>query len=356
MAAASGCGGAGAYDCAEAVACEIWNDDGTSNGHCWGQCVHAPPQSFGDPVLVWTGPEALAPASCAELVRIVPGTGERIPLGGATRTLFARAVPEPTHGCPGCACTAPACALPQTVTARSIEACGDGSAGTQTSFLPPAGWDGSCVSPGTVAAEQLGSLWIGPAIWEPCTPIVADEPPQPLSGGVGEVAVGCSGVVEGALCPGEGELCMLEQQSAHLPDGWRHCTVGNGDLGCQQPEGGADPRTIFSDKLGVFYVNLETTPGCSPCTCEAPATSRCEALVFAWEDGACSDMLVGIDVNEREGTCVDPVSGSTLSSVSATWLSNEPGTCKPTGGDPIHDEVVGEAKTICCLPKALEAP
>ncbi|WP_437586217.1 hypothetical protein [Sorangium sp. So ce1000] len=239
-----------------------------------------------------------------------------------------------------------------------IEACGDGSAVTQTSFLTPAGWDGSCVSPGTVAAEQLGSLSIGPAIWEPCTPIVADEPPQPQprSAGVDEVAVGCSGVVEAKLCPGQGELCMLEQQPAHLPDGWRHCIVGEGDLGCQQPEGGADPRKIFSDKLGVFYEDLVTAPACSPCTCEAPATSRCEALVVAWEDGACSDMLVGIDVNEREGICVDPVSGSTLSSVSATWLSNEPGTCTPRGGEPRNDRVIGRAKTVCCLPKALEAP
>ncbi|WP_437850609.1 hypothetical protein [Sorangium sp. So ce363] len=45
-----------------------------------------------------------------------------------------------------------------------------------------------------------------------------------------------------------------------------------------------------------------------------------------------------------------------LGSVSAMWLSSEPGTCKPTGGDPIHDKVVGDAKTVCCLPKALEAP
>ncbi|WP_437586218.1 hypothetical protein [Sorangium sp. So ce1000] len=117
-AAVSGCSSAGGYDCAEAITCQIWNDDGTSNGYCWGQCVHAPPGSFGAPELVWTGPEVLAPASCAELVRIVPGTGERIPLADATRTLFARAMPEPTHGCPACACTAPACALPQTVTAR----------------------------------------------------------------------------------------------------------------------------------------------------------------------------------------------------------------------------------------------
>lgn len=354
-AAASGCGGAGAYDCAEAVTCEIWNDDGTSNGHCWGQCVHAPPESFGEPTLVWTGPEVLAPASCAELVRIVPGTGERIPFGGATRTLFARAIPEPTHGCPACACTAPACALPQTVTAKSIEACGDGSTGTQTSFLLPAGWDGSCMSPGTVTAEQLGSLSIGPAIWEPCTPIVADEPPQPLSGGVGEVAVGCSGVVESKLCPDEAELCMLEQQPAHLPDGWRHCIVGSGILGCQQPEGGADPRKIFSDRLGVFYEDLVTAPACSPCTCEAPATSRCEALVVAWEDAACSDILVGADVAER-GICLVPEPTSSLASVSATWLSNEPGTCKPTRGEPIKDDVVARAKTVCCLPKALEAP
>ncbi|WP_437708606.1 hypothetical protein WMF45_30640 [Sorangium sp. So ce448] len=105
----------------------------------------------------------------------------------------------------------------------------------------------------------------------------------------------------------------------------------------------------------MFYVNLETTPGCSPCACEAPATSRCEALVVAWEDAACSDILVGADVAER-GICLVPEPTSSLASVSATWLSNEPGTCKPRGGESRNDRVIGEAKTVCCLPKALVAP
>ncbi|WP_437670316.1 hypothetical protein [Sorangium sp. So ce131] len=356
MTAGSGCGGAGEYDCAEEVKCEIRNDDGTSNGHCWGQCVHAPHDSFGFPMLVWTGPEVLAPSSCADLVRVVPGTGERIPFGGATVTFFARTVPEPTHSCPTCACTAPACALPRTVTAMSMEACREDSVGTQTSLLLPAGWDGSCLSPGTVPSEQLGWLSIDPAIWEPCVPIVADEPPRPLSADTGDIAIGCSGPLALGLCPGGAELCMLDQQPAHLPDGWRHCIVGEGELDCQQPEGVADPRKIFSDRLGVFYEGLVTAPVCTPCTCMAPETSRCEALLYTWKDAACSDMLVGIGVNEREGVCVDPVSGSTLASVSATWLSNEPGTCTPTPGEPTNVPVDGKAKTVCCLPKALEAP
>lgn len=352
MAAAGGGGCRGEYDCAEDVLCEVVNEDGTSNGRCWGQCVHAPPGSFGAPMLVWTGPETLAPASCDDLVRVVPETGERLPLVGASPTFVGRALPIADHGCPACDCMAPGCALPSAVTARSLEMCGEPPGDAMTRFPLPSAWDGSCVSPGFLAPEQFGSLTIGPV--QMCMPFAASEPSRPLAAGTGDIAIACSGQVELKLCPDPSDLCMLYQQQAHLPDGWRHCVVADDDgtQECPQPGQMEDPRNVFSEKLSVFYDDLVSIPACTPCACDAPATSQCEAFVYAYEDRACNDMLFGIRVRTSgEETCVVPEPSSSLGSLSAVWLANEPGRCTPRGGEPYTDVKHGQPKLMCCLPR-----
>jgi hypothetical protein len=352
VAVAAGCGSE--RDCAEDVLCEVVNEDGTSNGHCWGQCVRAPLGSFGAPVLVWTGPETLAPSSCDELARVVPETGERIPLVGASPEFVGRALPIAAHDCPACECMAPACALPSAVTTSALGMCGTLSGDTMTPFPPPPGWDGSCVSPGFLAPEQFTSITIGSA--QMCMPFAAGEPSRPLAAGTGNVAIACSGEVELKLCPDPSELCMLYQQQAHLPDGWRHCIVAedDGTQECPQPGETADPRRVFSEKLSVFYDELVTTPACTPCACDAPATSRCEALVYAYEDRACSDLFFFVNATTSGGeTCAVPTPSTSLGSLSATWLANEPGRCTPRGGEPFPKVTHGQPKLLCCLPREL---
>ncbi|WP_234022671.1 hypothetical protein [Sorangium cellulosum] len=328
------------------------NDDGTSNGYCWGQCVHEPPASFRTPMLVWTGPEALAPSSCDELATIDPETSERIPFVGASPVFIGRALPVADHGCPVCDCMGPSCALPSIVTASELGTCSDGPGDPTTPFHPPPGWDGSCVSPGFLEPEQFASISIGPT--QRCTPFARGEPPQPLAAETGDVAVACGGRVESKLCPDPAEHCMLYQQQTRLPDGWRHCIVSD-DASveeCPQPEGTADPRKVFSEKVSVFYDHLVTTPACTPCACDVPETNRCEALVYTYEDRACSDMIFFIRVNEdEEGSCVVPVSTSSLGSLSATWITNEPGRCTPRGGEPFPEVKRGEPRLLCCLPR-----
>ncbi|WP_437477718.1 hypothetical protein WME75_28840 [Sorangium sp. So ce1014] len=350
VAAAGGCGGGEGSDCAEDLVCEILNDDGTSNGHCWGRCVPEPPEGISAPVLVWSGPEVLAP-SCDDLVWTVPGTtGEVVRLGHEPAVFRGWALPSEGHGCPACACTPPSCALPSEVTASSLFMCGEGPEETRTPFAPPPGWDGACVSPGWVGPDQLGSLAIGPTRAQPCAPVV-EEAPVPRDAPVVAAAVACTSRLVADLCALPGQFCMLYQQQDHLPEGWRHCVRAPGEnVPCEAAAEPGNPWPTYSEKLGVFYTEANETRDCTPCSCKPPETSRCEAFVSAYKDGACSDILVGISVPES-GTCVDPAPGYTLGSLSATWIVNEPGRCMPEGGTPV-DEPEGEgAETICCLPR-----
>ncbi|WP_438004065.1 hypothetical protein WME89_35225 [Sorangium sp. So ce321] len=352
VAAAGGGGCRGEDDCVEDVLCEVVNEDGTSNRHCWGQCVRAPMGAFGEPVLVWTGPETLAPSSCDDLVRVIPETGESLPLVGASPVFVGRALPIADHDCPACDCMAPGCALPSGVTARSRAMCGELSGDTMTPFPSPPGWDGSCVSPGFLAPEQFGSLTIAPV--QMCVPFAASEPSRPLAAGTGNIAIACSGHVELKLCPDPSDLCMLYQQQAHLPDGWRHCVVADDDgtMECPHPGETEDPRRVFSEKLSVFYDDLVAAPACTPCGCDAPTTNGCEALLYAYEDRACSDILFFIDVHAiDEEACVVPEPSSSLGSLSATWLANDPERCTPRGGEPFTEVKHGQPKILCCLPR-----
>ncbi|WP_437574056.1 hypothetical protein [Sorangium sp. So ce887] len=349
LAAAGGCG-AGEYDCAEGVTCEIVNANGTSNGHCWGQCVPEPPRGFDEPMLVWTGLEMLAP-SCDDLVWAIPGTNEVIRIADRPPAFVGRTPPGEAPSCPVCACTAPSCALPSDVTTSSLRLCEGENAGTRTPFAPPPGWDGSCVSPGWVPSELLGSLYLGSTTEQPCAPVV-EESPAPPDALTGEVAIACSGKVSSTLCAQDGQRCMLYQQQDHLPEGWRHCILADGDdRECQAPVAAGDPWPRFSEKLGVFYTEVDDTRGCTPCTCKPPETHRCEADLSAYEDRACSDFLVVGRMTTQRAICVDPGSTRTLGSLSATWIVNEPGRCTPEGGAPVGEIDARGPKTICCLPR-----
>ncbi|WP_437567142.1 hypothetical protein [Sorangium sp. So ce542] len=350
LAAAGGCGAGGEYDCAEDLVCEIFNDDGTSNGHCWGRCVPEPPTPFFPPELVWTGPDLLAP-SCDDLVWAVPGTtDEVVRLAPGPAAFRGWAPPSGELACPTCACTPPSCALPSEVTASApLYTCGEGPEETRTPFAPPPDWDGACVSPGRVGPEQLGWLAIGPTRQLPCTPVI-EEAPVPRDAPAVDAAVACKSSLVGSLCDLPRQLCMIYQQQDHLPEGWRHCVRAEGkDVPCEAPAAPGSPWPTYSEKLGVFYTAVNDSRECTPCSCKPPETSQCEAFMWAYEDRACSDVLLSIGVFQA-GICVAPEPGSTLGSLSATWVVNDPGTCTPQGGTPVGEPGEGAA-TICCLPR-----
>lgn len=308
-------------------------------------------EEFGTPVLVWTGPELLAPLWCDDLTWVVPETGAVIKPSRGFPKFLGRMVSRLEPACSRCTCTMPSCALPSDVTVFSGIMCGEEPAEARTSFAPPPGWDGACVSPGLVAPEQLGSFSIGPTREEPCVPVV-EAPPVPRDFIVNEVAIACPGEVYPDLCALDDQLCLLYQPRKHLPAPWRQCVLVEGaDRACEAPAAPHDPWPRFSEKLSGFYKEVRDTRRCTPCDCEPIEPSRCEALVSVYEDRACSEVPVDSARVAEDTICHDPGSGRGLGSLSATWVVNEPGSCTPTGGT-LDGTLEHEGPvTICCLPE-----
>ncbi|KYF82866.1 hypothetical protein BE20_35895 [Sorangium cellulosum] len=345
--AASGCWFVKPYDCAERLECDVINEDGTSNGACEGKCVPEPLNGFAEePELVWIGPEQLRPLACAG---VLPGA----PIDLSDSWTGRADMPDAPQ-CPACTCSAPMCELPAGVTARSLAVCQEGPGGVEMPFDAPPGWDGACVSPGTLPAERFGSYTIPPATERPCAPVPVDPPraeePQPRA--LGDlVAVACTGFVEEHLCDRE-PLCMLHQQRP--PPGFRHCIFTSASsnqgpsLPCSDPapRGGA-PR--YSDRF-VFYRDVIDDRTCSACTCTSVTPSTCEARVSTYEDAACGQPVATTTV-DGEGACVVPPSAMTLGSLSAEWLVNAPGSCAPRGGELTGTEPERVIMTLCCLPE-----
>lgn len=320
--------------------CPVVNDDGTSNGVCAGKCVIQELAFFTEPLLLWTGPEESEP-SCEELVWINPETGRTESIAPTTSFLL-QSISPGDGACPECACRGPECVLPRTAAATSLSSCERTPPATYTPFDPPANWRGACISPGTVPSEQVRSLWTGPVTEAPCTPTTLDRPrPEgPL-----QMAVACRGIVAESRCPEFTDLCMVRQQEANLPPGWRYCIAGNGgDQSCYPPaERGEAPR--FSDKLTFYSRDMDSTD-CQPCACLPSSTSRCEARVSAYTDRSCGDSaLIGAEEVAGEGDgCLQFDAGPALGSIRAEWVVNEPGSCIPVGGGP-------RPITVCCLPE-----
>jgi hypothetical protein len=324
--------------------CPVVNDDGTSNGVCSGKCVLQELAFFTEPLLLWMGPDESEPA-CEELVFVNPRSGKAETVAPTTAFLLQSNRPG-GEACPECACIGPDCVLPREVAANSLSSCEQAPPATYMPFNPPAEWRGACVSPGTVPSEQVRSIWTGPATEASCTPTTFERPPPegPL-----QIAVACRGIVAESRCPAFTDLCMVNQEEANVPPGWRYCIVGNGgDQSCYAPsKPGEAPR--FSDKL-TFYRRGVDELECAPCACLPGAPSRCEARVSAYTDRICSDSaLIGAEevvAGEGDG-CLQFDAGPALGSIRAEWMVNEPGSCIPTGGGP-------RAITVCCLPEPEE--
>jgi hypothetical protein len=48
--------------------------------------------------------------------------------------------------------------------------------------------------------------------------------------------------------------------------------------------------------------------------------------------------------------CMNNATSTGLASMAATWVKNEPGKCKPTGGDLVGNVVARQASLFCCQP------
>ncbi|AUX45282.1 hypothetical protein SOCE26_067630 [Sorangium cellulosum] len=321
--------------------CPVVNEDGTSNGVCSGKCVMQELAFFSEPLLLWMGSEESEP-SCEDLVFVNPETGDTESIAPTTSFLL-QSAPAGEAVCPECACIGPDCVLPRMVAANSLSACEQTTAATSTPFNPPPDWRGACVSPGTVPSERVRSIWTGPATEAPCTATTFDLPPPETPS---QIAVACRGIVAENQCPELTDLCLVHQQEANLPPGWRYCIVGSGgDQSCYPPAPPGDSPT-FSDKITLISRDANGAD-CEPCICLPGTPSRCQARVNAYADRACSeDALIGTaetSVGQGDG-CLQFDAGPALGSIRAEWEVNEPGSCIPAGGEP-------KPTTVCCLPE-----
>jgi hypothetical protein len=106
----------------------------------------------------------------------------------------------------------------------------------------------------------------------------------------------------------------------------------------------------------IFYKpdEIEDTRGCTPCSCELSMDSDCSVSISAYQDLTCSEkslIATGVvsltDVNPQ---CHDVMPGAGLQSMMATVLTDKPGTCQASGGEPVGEVKVDplKAHVFCC--------
>ncbi|WP_438039196.1 hypothetical protein [Sorangium sp. So ce128] len=331
LALASACGGTGEA-CDETVTCA-----GPAGEFCAGECVPMPvdaSQVRAEPVLLWEGSIDEEPPPCP------PDASDR-------KALLLYAGLDPAPGCPPCACSQPACELPAGVTASSLYMCQDGAPETRTPFDAPAGWDGACVDTAPIPPEQVGSIAVAPATAVPCAPVDAIVP---RSGGLGSPwkyhAKLCKGDFQAGACgDASGDVCFPRFHKRPTP-AFKRCVEATAD-----PE---SPNFKCPDEyLEEHTWFLGHDDGlCSPCACTPTEPSVCDALVSTYADTACGQEIASVIVND-DGGCTDPSAGFPLGSVRAEWVTNVPGACEASGGEPVRDRKPVYRRTYCCIEEAI---
>ena len=300
---------------------------------CEGECLPNAPLAWSDPVLLWYGAELSAPA-CPDSAPAVGFEGHA--------DLNA---PDPI--CGACACEPPAgaCDLPATMTANAATCALNGASTPHTTFDPATDWTGACDTNAPIPAGKLcsgvkcvQSVTIAPlTLQESCAPVTPPIPKDHPSTWA-TFARACTWTPRGD-CPSLGDVCL---PAAPVPDGFRVCVSHEGDVDC--PSFGP-----YLDKH-VFYEGVEDTRSCTPCACDPPVGSTCEALISVFEDGVCSSVVNVATATAAGPTCHDLPAGSALGSKSAGPATYTPGACAPSGGEPLGSaEPIGPV-TFCCLP------
>lgn len=286
---------------------------------CTGECVTVPSLGWEGPVLLWTGP----PESAEECPERAPNVVYEGHDGLST-------VPQ----CPTCSCSPSACVLPGLI-ADSGNMC----AGDELTYPPPDGWNGSCVSSGVVTDTTFDSIQFPPLSEAPCEPQTGDVTAQTRVEWA-TLARACQAAdpIINTTCPGT-TVCVPTSEPP--PPGFSQCLFHEGEeLDC--PPGYPDRKVVFRD----FDASAV---GCTECTCGPPEGGACSATVRAFSDAMCS-VTVGAAM---VGTSGEPCSGNlmpgvNLAGMDALWISNQPGSCTPSGGEPFGEAVETDPATFCC--------
>ncbi len=104
----------------------------------------------------------------------------------------------------------------------------------------------------------------------------------------------------------------------------------------------------------MFYQGIDTSAaGCTACACSPPQGGVCQAITSAYGDAACSAEFASNTAGLDSPQCNDTMPGLELQSMSATWMTNQPGTCTPSGGEPFGEATPAKPATFCCQVKPL---
>lgn len=243
--------------------------------------------------------------------------------------------PEP-HTCTECSCSPAACALPDGMLAFPAKCPGDGSTPLPFGPAPGSGWDGSCDQANAHPANELcdgalcvQSLSIPATTVTPCTP--STPTPSKPDWSWGRSVRQCRLLPQGCDA---GQVCA----PAVVPDAFDLCRYVAGDTGC--------PKGYFTER-SVLYLGAGDDRGCEACDCAPAQGAQCEAYVSVYKDGACSSPVVQIMVSTMS-LCVDVTSGSALGSTGALLVTDVPGTCTPSGGEPVGHVEPAQPVTLCC--------
>lgn len=166
------------------------------------------------------------------------------------------------------------------------------------------------------------------------TPPTPQEPP-PASNVFATFSRACLGNAS-SPCASPEETCVPA-----APMGFARCIFQDGDVACPAPW----------TRKQVFYEGFIDGRTCTPCGCGPSGGASCIAAVSVYGDDACSVPMASTLVSSTDpASCVDLVSGSPLGSkvVEVAW--SQPGSCPPTGGEPIGDVEPNQPATFCCLP------
>lgn len=293
---------------------------------CAATCAPLAPAGWArDPVLLWTGNELAAPPC--------PGSAPDLQQTGY-EDLLSQGV------CDVCTCSEPACVLPAGLTASSSTCSADGPDSVHTAIKTPAEWDGGCVSLAVIPYSAAKSMEIAESTVSACTPGTSPVAAKVASPTWGKHVLTCQGTSFGR-CDSQSSIC------APTPDAQFRLCVERTSL-YAQPETDACPEDY--PERHMIYSNFEDQRSCTPCACDAPTGTECLALVSTYAGADCTS-LIGANALSTDGPyCMTNGLGKGLASMSASWVNNTPGMCKPTGGDLTGEIVLTQPILFCCQP------
>jgi hypothetical protein len=210
---------------------------------------------------------------------------------------------------------------------------------TVTHYMAPPEWTGECVSPAMVPGEDARVTIFLPSRVSRCDPITG---PSAMSTVLAWTTIA--------------RACEL-QEPATLVDS----TVAPFSR-CVYQEGESAACPAGYPERRVFYSGMTSTVSCSPCTCGLPEGSACWTWMTEHHHEPCSSKFQSARWVGLEGACDLWLGGPgiDINGISAKLHTNQPnepgqthpGTCKPSGGEPMGEAVPDGATIFCCESEA----